>query len=190
MDRNDSRKLKVTAGLVAAGVIGLTVQAQGGRNTMNADAAERNLVYGQVDASWVKRTSKLVQAEPELAARLERIAISKSVDDVRRGQVLDALAQAGTEPAQKAMRETLAALQQQGDPVYPVLLARLGQLTSPSQDTLSYVSVARVRAVDDGNGDVAYAAQQTLDAAYGHRLAALYKSSRKARNGSVRQRGE
>jgi hypothetical protein len=192
MERNDGKKLKVTAGLVAAGVIGLTVQAQGGRNTMNAAAAEHTLVYGHVDREWVKRTSKLVEAEPELAQRLERIAVSTSVDDVRRGQVLDALAQAGTEPAQKAMRETLTALAQHEDAVYPLLLTKLGQVSSPSLDTVAYVSVARMRAFNEGNGEVAFAAQQTLDSVYGHRLAALYgNGARKARTTTAtRQRGE
>jgi hypothetical protein len=188
MDRNDSLKLKITTGAVAAAVIGLTVQAHGHRNDMTAATAEHTLVYGQVNSDWVNRTGKLIAAEPELAARLEHIAVSNAVDDVRRGQVLDALAQAGCEPAQKAMRETLTTLNR--EPVYPMLLARLGQLTAPSAETLSYVSVQRMRAFNDGNSELAYSAQQTLDEVYGHRLAKLYKSARKARVAPSRQRRE
>jgi hypothetical protein len=188
MQRNDSKKLKITTGAVAAAVIGLTVQAHGHRNDITGAVAEHTLVYGHVDSDWIKRTSKLIAAEPDMAARLERIAVSNGVDDVRRGQVLDALAQAGSEPAQKAMRETLTALDH--EPVYPVLLARLGQLTTPSAETLSYVSVQRMRGFDEGNSELAYAAQQTLDEVYGHRLAKLYKSARKARVAAGRQRRE
>jgi hypothetical protein len=187
MDRNDSKKLKVTAGLVAAGVIGLTVQAQGGRNCMTASTAERTLVYGHVDSEWAKRTAKLVQAEPELATRLANIAISNAVDDVGRGLVLDALAQAGSDAAQEAMRETLAALHD--DAVYPALLTSLGQLTAPSSETLTYVSDARARAFDEVDCDAAFAAQQTLDEVYGHRLAVTH-TKRHARASSQRQRGE
>jgi hypothetical protein len=190
MERNDGRKLKITTGLVAAAVIGLTVQAQGGHNDMNADMAEHTLVYGRVDQAWIARTSQLVAAQPELAARLGRIASSNAVDDVRRGQVLDALARAGSDSAEKAMRESLTALSTAGDPVYPVLLGKLGQLTAPSAETLSYVSVQRMRAFDDGNEQLAFAAQQTLDDVYGHRLARLYKSARKARLAPSRQRSQ
>jgi hypothetical protein len=149
---------------------------------------EHTLIYGRVNAEWIARTSQLVAARPELAARLGRIASSNAVDDVRRGQALDALARAGSEPAQQAMRATLTALAAADDPVYPVLLGKLGQLTAPSAETLSYVSVQRMRAFDDGNEQLAYAAQQTLDDVYGHRLARLYKSARKARVAPSRQR--
>ena len=191
MERNDSKKLKVTVGLVAVGVIGLTVQAEGARKNLTPEGAERALVYGHVDASWVKRTGKLAAQNPQLAAELGRITQSTKLDGVRRGQALDALAQAGSDAAQKAMRDALAAPSVMADPTYPMLVTRLGQVSAPSTQTLSFVEVTRGKAIAEGNAELAMAAQQTLDDVYGHRLATLYKNSaRQARATFARQRGE
>jgi hypothetical protein len=191
MERNDGKKLKVTAGLVAAGVIGLTMQAQGARHNLTPGAAEHALVYGHVDATWVQRTGKLAADNPELAKELGRIAQSTSLDGVRRGQALDALAQAGSDEAQKAMRDALAARAVMADPTYPLLVTRLGQISVPTSQTLAFVEVTRGKALSEGNAELAMAAQQTLDDVYGHRLATLYKNTaRQARASFARQRGE
>jgi hypothetical protein len=125
MERNDSKKLKITAGLVAAAVIGLTMQAEGARRNITACGAERALVYGSVDGTWVQRTAKLVANDPAAAAEIARIATSESVDSWRRGLALDALAQAGSGAAQAAMRTALTSPAVQADPAYPLMVARL-----------------------------------------------------------------
>ena len=130
MERNDQKKLKVTAGLVAAAVIGLTMQAHGARGKLTAATAERALVYGSVDATWTQRAAALIAADPAAASEFGRIAASTSVDGVRRGLALDALALAGTDAAQAAMRDALSAPATQADPTYPLLLVRLGKLES------------------------------------------------------------
>jgi hypothetical protein len=177
MERNDGKKLKITIAAVAIGVVGLTVQAEGARKTMSASEAERTLVYGTPDGKWTSQAARLAAADDAVAVELGRIAQSTSVDDARRGMALDALAQAGSDAAQSSLRDALSSPALRNDPAYPLFVVRLGQVRSPSAATVEFVSTLRQQAFGANDGELAFATQETLDAAYGHRLAALFGQS-------------
>ena len=168
-DRHDGPKLAISVLVVLAAVIGISLFARSPRERFTINDAAYTLLYGQADATWTQRTSQLIVAEPHVADRLAGVIEDGSVDGVRRGLALDALASAGGQPAQAAMIAALSSRVVKADPVYPLLLSRLGQLASPTSRTMAFLERTNTEARRDGSDQLAYAAEQTLAEANGHR---------------------
>src|SRR4051794_39326601 len=108
MKRNSGKAMKITFGLVGAGLLtaGLLSPATGatgdGRAAMTVDAATRALIYGGADASWTDRAAALVAHDGDAARALGRVVEAENVDGVARARALDALGRAGSVEAQQA----------------------------------------------------------------------------------------
>jgi hypothetical protein len=160
MERKSGKAMKITIGLVGAGLLAASVlEAHGGaRAPMTVDAAARTLVYGGETADWVDRAAALVAEDGEAARALGRVAEATNVDGVARARALDALGRAGSSDAQEAMRHALSSPALRADAAYPMLVARLSALETPTFDTLVYLQQLRATAIDAGQVELAEAA--------------------------------
>jgi hypothetical protein len=164
MERKSGKAMKITfglvgAGLLTAGMLSSATGAQGGgRATMTVNAATRALVYGGADATWTDRAAALIAQNGEAARALGRVAEAENVDGVARARALEALGRAGSVDAQEAMRHALSSPTVRGDAAYPMLVARLSALPTPTFDTLMYLAQLRSTALDAGQLELAEAA--------------------------------
>ena len=138
---DDGRKLMVSIAIVVAVVTALGAFA-GTHAVYTIDDAEYALVNGPVNEQWVQRTSALLAENPQLADRLARLAQSSTIDSLQRGMVLAALARTGRGVEQHAMVTALATPALEADPAYPFLLARLGEVAAPTNETLAFAAEA------------------------------------------------
>ena len=138
MERKSGKAMKITFGLVGAGLLtaGMLSSAtgahRGGRAALTVDTATRALVYGGADAAWTERAAALVAADGEAARAIGHVAEAANVDAAARARALDALGRAGSVEAQQAMRHALSSPTFRGDPAYPLLVARLSSLSTPT----------------------------------------------------------
>ncbi len=166
---SDGRKLVVSIVVVLAAVTALTIFS-GSHPTFTTTDAEYALATGPVSEQWVERTSALLADNPQLADRLARLIQSSTIDGLQRGMALDALARTGHEVEQSAMIAALSSPALQNDPAYPSLLARLGQIETPTPATLAFVNATATQARRDGADSLAFAAEET-QSAYAQRAA-------------------
>lgn len=165
MERKSGNAMKITIGLVGAGLLSASLFSSGAsdafagrRAAMTVDAATRALVYGGADASWTDRAAALAAKDGDAARAIGRVAESANVDGVARARALEALGRAGSVDAQEAMRHALSSPVVRSDAAYPLLVARLSALPSPTFDTLLYLAQLRANATDAGQLDLADAA--------------------------------
>ncbi len=159
MERKSGTAMKITMGLVGAGLLAASVvPASGGRRADTVDGVTRALVYGAADASWTERAAALAAGNGEAARALGHVAEATNLDGNARDHALEALARAGTVDAQAAMRHALAAAPVRADAAYPILVARLANVESPTFDTLVYLAQLRASATAAGELALAEAA--------------------------------
>jgi hypothetical protein len=145
----------------------------------SADALERRVIlFGHNgalpdSAGWVAEATALMQAHPEMSARIGRLAESAQVDGVARGLILDALAKADNESAQEALRHALQTRTVEDDATYPLLLERLGRISLPTGETMAFLEETHDRAMATGDRQLGAATDSALSEAYAHRLAWL-----------------
>lgn len=167
MERNSRVGMKVTMALAGAGMLALSLMpASGGQKAdMTVDTATRALVYGNADATWTTRAAALAAGNGEAARAIGHVAEALNLDGVARDHAIEALAIAGTADAQAAMRQALASTAAKNDAAYPILVARLANVETPTFDTLVYLAQLRATATRDGQLELADAASLA-----GHRL--------------------
>ena len=160
MERKSTKARKVTIGLVGAGLFAASVLAAeaGRRPAATIDGTTRALVYGGADAGWVARAAALAAQSGEAARAIGRVAEATNVDGAARDRALEALERAGTDEAQEAMRHALSAPPVRGAAAYPMLVARLSGVETPSFDTLVYLAQLRATATTAGQRELAEAA--------------------------------
>lgn len=160
MERKSRLGMKITLGLVAAGLWGASLlpAAGAGRRTLTVDGATRALVYGTGDARFGERAAALAASRPEAAAAIGRVAAASNVDGPARQRALEALERAGTSDAQAAMRAALSSPAAKADATYPMLVARLAGVAEPTFDTLVYLASLRADATAAGETALAEAA--------------------------------
>jgi hypothetical protein len=164
MERKSGKAMKITFGLVGAGLLtaGMVSSATGAQRgacaAMTVETATRALVYGGADATWTDRAAALVADNGDAARALGRVAEAENVDGMARSRALEALGRAGSVDAQAAMRHALSSPTVRGDAAYPMLVARLSALPTPTFDTLVYLAQLRASAIDAGQLELAEAA--------------------------------
>jgi hypothetical protein len=176
MERSMSMWKKVGLGVAAAGLAFVTLIPTGhGRRPATPELSVHQLVYGSPDSSWTKRAAELAVANPGFAERLARVAESEEVGPMGRAAAFEALANAGTDVAQGAMREALDTATIRTDPDYSALLARLSNVHQPTPETTRYLAELHDEAVRAGRPEVASAAaldrdgsRAPFDARHGH----------------------
>ncbi|MGZ3406391.1 MAG: hypothetical protein ACXVDD_12630 [Polyangia bacterium] len=154
------RKLKIGLGMAGAALLaaGLLPAAHGGRRArLTVDGATRALVYGQADAGWTARAAELVAGDAEAARAIAHVAEATNVDGMARARALDALAAAGDANAQEWMRHALSSPSLRADAAYPMLVARLAGVESPTFETLIYLAQLRESARSAGQLELAEA---------------------------------
>ncbi|HEX4460795.1 MAG TPA: hypothetical protein VIA18_22605 [Polyangia bacterium] len=181
METKNRLMMKITLGVAAAGLSILSLlPAQLGPAPMNEDETAKALVYGRANDAWTTRAADLATSDGAFAAKLGQLAQRDGADSLSRDRVIDALAKAGTPAAQKAMRATLRTPAVKADGAYALMVARLGNLQSPTADTLEYLGQSHVDAVAAGDMQLALASEAALDSAFDHRLAQLSRHARRA----------
>ena len=167
MKRNRRIGMKVTMVLAGAGMLAVSVMpgSREQKSDLTVDAATRALVYGSADATWTTRAAALAAANGEAARAIGHVAEAVNLDSAARDHALEALALAGTADAQEAMRQALASTAAKDDAAYPILVARLANVETPTFDTLVYLAQLRATATRDGQTQLADAASPA-----GHRL--------------------
>jgi hypothetical protein len=189
MDPKSKWMMKVTIGAVAAGLAMLSLlPAPAGHVAMTPDTAARALVFGRADAAWTEHASELAAMSPAFANRLSQLARSNQVSPLGRGAALDALVRAGTPEAQSSLRAALAADTVREDSAYPLLLARLGAVKSPTVETIAYLDHVHRAAVQAQASELASASASALSDAVSHRVAMLTAKRHQARTIFARQR--
>ena len=160
MERKSRLGMKITLGLVGAGLFGASLlpAAGAGRSALTVDAATRAIVYGTGDARLGTRVAALAATSAQAAAAIGRVAAAGNVDAAARERALEALAGAGTSDAQAAMRAALSSPAARGDAAYPMLVARLAGVEQPTFDTLVYLASLRADAAAAGQVALAEAA--------------------------------
>jgi hypothetical protein len=160
MERKSGRAIKITVGLVGAGLFAASVLGaeRGPRADATVDGVTRALVYGGADARWTERAAALAAADADAARAIGRVAEATNIDGATRDRALDALERAGTVEAQAAMREALSAPPVRGDAGYPMLVARLSAVETPTFETLVYLAQLRATATTAGQLALAEAA--------------------------------
>lgn len=154
------RTLKITIGLTGAALLAASLlpAAYGGRRErVTVESATRALVYGQADGSWTARAARLVAGDPEAAQAIVHVAEAANVGGETRARALDALAQAGDDGAQEAMRAALSSPSVRADATYPMLVARLAGVEAPTLDTLIFLAQLRESARAAGQLELAEA---------------------------------
>ncbi|HEY2747434.1 MAG TPA: hypothetical protein VGL86_22580 [Polyangia bacterium] len=158
MERKSRLAMKITMGLLGAGLWGaslVSTAAGEARAPLTIDGATRALVYGTADARLDARMAQLAASNAQAAGAIGRVAAAANVDGVTRQRALAALEAAGTVDAQAAMRAALSSPAARGDATYPMLVARLGAVETPTFETLMYL--AEVRAEASASGELALA---------------------------------
>jgi hypothetical protein len=161
MERKSRFAMKITMGLVGAGLWAAsfaTTAAGGQRAPLSIDVATRGLIYGTSDARFDDRMAALVASNAEAARAIGNVAAAKNVDGRARARALAALQLAGTSDAQSAMRAALSAPAVQADAAYPMLVARLAGVETPTLETLMYLASVRADATAAGELALAEAA--------------------------------
>jgi hypothetical protein len=160
MERKSRIAMKITMALVGAGLwAAILVPAAGGqRAPLTVDGATRALAYGGADARWTERAAALAASSGEAAQAIGRVAQAASLDGAARARALEALAQAGTSDAQAAMRAALSSPAARADAAYPLLVARLAGVETPTFETLVYLASLRSEAQAAGELALAEAA--------------------------------
>jgi hypothetical protein len=158
MERNSRIGMKVTMALAGAGMLAVSAMWGEQKPAITVDAATHALVYGNTGAGWTTRAAALAAANGEAARAIGHVAEAVNVDSAARDHALEALALAGTADAQAAMREALASPAAKNDAAYPILVARLANVETPTFDTLVYLAQLRETAKTDGQMELADAA--------------------------------
>jgi uncharacterized lipoprotein YajG len=70
---------------------------------LTTDVAVREVVFGQADATWMKRAVALIKRDDRAAVELGRVAAATNVDPLARSRALEALARANTPAAKDAI---------------------------------------------------------------------------------------
>ena len=125
---------------------------------LTVDGATRALVYDTGDARMSERMAVLAASNAEAARAIGRVAEAKNVDGGTRQRALGALQLAGTREAQAAMRLALSSPAAQADATYPMLVARLAGVETPTFETLRYLATIRDEATANGELAIAEAA--------------------------------
>ena len=160
MERQSRLAMKITMGLVGGGLwaASLASTAASTGAPLTVDGATRALVYGTGDARFGERLATLAGSNAEAARAIGRVAAAANVDGRTRERALAALEAAGTTEAQAAMRAALSSPAAQADAAYPMLVARLAGVETPSFDTLMYLASVRAAATANGEPAIAEAA--------------------------------
>jgi hypothetical protein len=158
MERKSGKAIKITMGLVGAGLLAASaLPADGGRRSLDSvDGATRAIWLGAPNAT--ERAATLAATSGDAAAAIGRVAEAENVDALARDRALEALARAGTVASQAALRHALSAPSVRGEADYPMLVARLAAVETPIFDTLIYLAELRATATEAGELALAEAA--------------------------------
>ena len=152
------KTMKITMGLVGAGLLAASaLPADGGRRGRDTvDGATRAIYLGAPNAT--ERAAAVAATSADAASAIGRIAEATNVDALTRSRAIDALAIAGSADAQAAMRHALSAPPVRAQAAYPMLVARLAGVETPTFDTLLYLAQLRATATTAGELALAEAA--------------------------------
>jgi hypothetical protein len=180
MGPRNTLMMKLTMGAAAAGLSLLSLMPSS-RAERTTDHAVRELVYGRADAAWTRDASAMATMSPAFAEELARLCESNEVGPLGRSRAIEALAQSGTPEAQTTLRAVLDRDAVQADAAYPLLMARLGAVQSPTTDTIAYLGRTHEAAVAASATELAAASESALHDAMSNRVANLIARRHQAR---------
>ncbi|MBX3229160.1 MAG: HEAT repeat domain-containing protein [Labilithrix sp.] len=108
------------------------------------------------------RTTALLELDPKRAFDLIEVFENGRPGGKLRGLVMDLLASVPTKEAQEVLRRLLASEQAKSDPRYTQLLQRIGFVTSPDKETISFMKAKNAEATAAKNKNERLASAYTL----------------------------